>query len=444
MSKTGAKKSGSKTASKPAAKSAAKKSAPKAEAFSAGENAPIASQYEKWVYPFPIMDLNDPEHRARKDGGDFATNFYTYWPDREKREDLDVLIAGCGSNAAARYAFNHPQARVTGLDLSASSLAHEQYLKDKHSLENLTLHQGRIEDVVKLGKKFDFIDCSGVLHHLPDPVSGLKALASVLKPEGTMAIMVYATYGRTGVYMMQDLFRLMNLGQTEQDVAHVKEAIGQLPRRHPIHDYMSRTRDTKYDAGLVDTFLHRQDRAYTVAECLDFAEQAGVSFMGWWDNIFYYPEGQLNLQHPFFGKINALPDTDKWKAMEVYNGTIAQHGFCVCLPSRDKKTYRVDFDAADFMNYIPVLRSQQVAAPAGVKLAPGSITIRRASYPAYTLGPAAAALYRQIDGKKTVAECFKAAGLTAADGTPADVFCRQVLRHLWRLSYIFLRLPPRR
>ena len=110
-------------------------------------NAHVAGQYEKWVYPAPIMDLNAPEHKARRDGGDYERNWYTFWPNESPREDLDVLVAGCGSNAAARYAFNHPKARVTGLDLSSSSLAHEQYLKDKHKLENLDLHQGRLEDV---------------------------------------------------------------------------------------------------------------------------------------------------------------------------------------------------------------------------------------------------------------------------------------------------------
>jgi SAM-dependent methyltransferase len=194
-----------------------------------------------------------------------------FWPDRPPREDLDVLVAGCGSNAAARYAFNHPQARVTGVDLSSSSLAHEAYLKDKHHLRNLTLHQGRIEDVSSLDRDFDFIDVAGVLHHLPDPVAGLKTLGGVLRPDGTIAVMVYGQYARTGVYMLQNMFRLMGLGQSEQDVVTVKQTLASLPKRHVIHDYMNRAPDLKYDAGLVDSFLHRQDRAYTVAQCLEFA-----------------------------------------------------------------------------------------------------------------------------------------------------------------------------
>ena len=56
---------------------------------------------------------------------------------------------------------------------------------------------------------FDYIDCCGVLHHLPDPADGLAALLSVLAPGGGLGLMVYAPHGRTGVYMLQDALRLL-------------------------------------------------------------------------------------------------------------------------------------------------------------------------------------------------------------------------------------------
>lgn len=407
-------------------------------ASESGENQ-VARQYEKWVYPLPIQDLSAPEARAMRDGGDFESNFYSFWPDQEKREDLDVLIAGCGSNAAARYAFNHPQARVVGVDLSASSLAHEQYLKEKHNLTNLTLHQGKIEDIASLGRTFDFIDTSGVLHHLPDPVAGLKALGSVLRPEGTIAVMVYAKYGRAGVYMMQEAFRLMNLGQTEEDVKMVKRTLNKVARRHAVHDYIERTRDLKYDAGIVDTFLHRQDRAYTAQECVDFVQQAGLSFMGWWDNIFYYPEAQLTNAPEVFKRVSEMPEQDMWQFMELYNGTVAQHAFRVCLPARDARTYRVDFNGADFLDYTPVLRSRIVEAPQGAPAE--AVTLKRDPYPAFTLNAVSSALVKHMDGTRTVRACYEAAGLNPADMEQAS---RAAIQTLWRLSYVFLKLPAKK
>lgn len=400
------------------------------------ENGHVAKQYENWVYPFPIMDLSTPESRRKKDGGDFAVNFHTYWPDQSPREDIDVLVAGCGSNAAARYAFNHPQARVTGIDLSSASLAHEAYLKDKHQLSNLTLHQGRLEDITSFGKEYDFIDVSGVLHHLPDPVSGLRALGSALKPHGTIAIMVYGQYGRTGVYMMQELFRLMGLQQNEQGVAMVKQTLGALPKDHIVKNYVARTLDLKYDAGLVDTFLHQQDRAYTVAQSLDFVKQAGLSFMGWWDNIFYYGEGQLNIKHSFYETVNAMPEQSIWEFMELFNGTLGQHAFAACRSDRDERSYKISFEGDAFMRYIPSPRSQIVPNAAG--MAPDCITLQRKPYPTYPLDAVTSALYLQMDGKKTIAECFAAAGIKDVDAVNA---CRTAFKYLWRLSYAFFQIP---
>ena len=40
--------------------------------------------------------------------------------------------------------------------------------------------------------KFELIECSGVLHHLPDPQAGLNIISQSLTDRGGMALMVYA------------------------------------------------------------------------------------------------------------------------------------------------------------------------------------------------------------------------------------------------------------
>ena len=77
--------------------------------------------------------------------------------------------------------------------------AYERVLQRKYNLENLELHQLPIERVHEIGRSFDLVVCTGVLHHLPDPDCGLRALRDVLRPSGAMRLMVYARYGRTGI-----------------------------------------------------------------------------------------------------------------------------------------------------------------------------------------------------------------------------------------------------
>jgi SAM-dependent methyltransferase len=86
-------------------------------------------------------------------------------------------------------------------------LRHTRDLQRKYKLENLELHQLPIERIRELGRSFDLIVCTGVLHHLLDPDLGLRALRAVLRPHGAMRLMVYAPYGRAGIYMMQEYCR---------------------------------------------------------------------------------------------------------------------------------------------------------------------------------------------------------------------------------------------
>ncbi len=57
--------------------------------------------------------------------------------------------------------------------------------------------------------KFDYIDCCGVLHHLPDPAAGLAILRGALNDDGGIGLMVYGAFGRTGVYHLQEALRLL-------------------------------------------------------------------------------------------------------------------------------------------------------------------------------------------------------------------------------------------
>ena len=74
---------------------------------------------------------------------------------------------------------------------------------------------------------FDQIVCTGVLHHLHDPDLGLRSLRSVLMPNGAMQLMVYAAYGRAGIYMVQEYCRLLGVA-TEAGLGDLGSMIGAL------------------------------------------------------------------------------------------------------------------------------------------------------------------------------------------------------------------------
>ena len=177
----------------------------------------VARQYDRWEYPPPVADLEE----WTKSHWDWFDPFWAHrvlWPNREYVPDLDILIAGCGTFQAALIAFMNREAKVVGIDVSETALNHQQYLKDKHGLKNLELQRLPIEEVSALDSDFDLIVSSGVLHHMADPLAGLKALAQCLRADGALGVMLYAKYGRIGVEILESVFRDLGFSQDEASV----------------------------------------------------------------------------------------------------------------------------------------------------------------------------------------------------------------------------------
>jgi SAM-dependent methyltransferase len=171
------------------------------------------------------------------------------WPNREYKPGADILIAGCGTYQAAVIAFMNRAAKVVAIDVSRSALDHEQYLKDKHRLQNLELRLLPIEEVSALGSDFDLIVSSGVLHHMADPLVGLTALGECLRRDGALGVMLYAKYGRVGVEILESVFRDLGLSQDEASVQLVKDALAVLPGDHPVRGHLKVARDLLSDGA---------------------------------------------------------------------------------------------------------------------------------------------------------------------------------------------------
>src|SRR5580765_5079972 len=177
----------------------------------------VRTFYERHPYPPPVDGL-DGYRRAWQDPDQRRADHHLFWPARAYVDTPSILIAGCGTSQAAKHAMRRPEARVTGIDFSTTSVRCTEDLKRRYDLHNLEVHQLAVERVGDLGAMFDQIVCTGVLHHLADPDAGLAALRDVLAPGGAMHLMVYAPYGRTGVYMLQDLCRRLGIQPTSVDI----------------------------------------------------------------------------------------------------------------------------------------------------------------------------------------------------------------------------------
>lgn len=406
---------------------------------------PVAAQYESWVYPEPVADMVDAVVNHRYfDMGDPAFVRRKYWPKKVEPDELTMLIAGCGANQAAYYALQNPESRIVGIDISAASLAHEAYLKQKHDLRNLELRQLPLEEAASLGQKFDLIVSTGVIHHLPDPGAALRHLREVLAPHAVMSLMVYGLYPRAGVHMLQEAFRLLDVRQDAAGVALVRHTLENvLPPWHHLRSY--RDPDRGFDAGLVDTFLHPRERAYTVPDILQLVSDNGLQFQGWLDGLDYAVSFRIPRPgDPLRQAIETLPLTEQWQAIELIGQALARQFFIACHLDRPASDYALDFRGQDWLDYIPSLRRPMDMfrdPPAGTSEAPGVITaVKRYSH-RVECDPCESAWLMRIDGTRPIIEIIEDDELDATNAPERVQHAREFFARMAECDHLLYEIP---
>src|SRR5207342_3479324 len=119
-------------------------------------------------------------------------------------------------------------------------------------------------------------------HHLAKPDVGLRALRDVLNPDGgAMLLMVYAPYGRTGIYMLQEFCRRIGIRAVDDEIRDLADALTKLPQGHPLQNLLRDAPDFRNEASLADALLNPQDRAYSVPQLFEFIASAELRFGRW-------------------------------------------------------------------------------------------------------------------------------------------------------------------
>ena len=292
---------------------------------------PVQGLYERFPYPRAETDLDPVASGERAPIWSPDGAFHAYFPDRPKRRDLDVLVAGCGTNLAPALAAHLPEARVVGIDISDASLAIARGHQQRHRLDNLELVRLPLEDVAALGREFDLVQCTGVLHHLVDPVAGLRALGEVTRVDGALMIMVYARYGRQGVYQVQELCRRLGLGPDEAGARATQRLVQHLPADHAFRRIHPAGGAPICLEEIADLLLHPRDIAYTVPGVRDLVDGAGLALHRFLGHAEYTPSLSV------LGRLGLAEVADPWEAAavaELFHGSLIKHRFVLTNAGR--------------------------------------------------------------------------------------------------------------
>lgn len=398
---------------------------------------PICEFYTRHPYPPPVANLD----RARDEWQDpnrHRAEHHLLWPGIPYRADLDILIAGCGTWQAAKYALCRPAARVVGIDVSATSVEHTEKLKKQYELANLDVRQLPIERIGELAQQFDLIVCTGVLHHLADPGAGLRALRGVLRPDGAMSLMVYAPYGRAGVYMLQEYCRRVGVGTSEQDIRDLVSTLESLPQLHPLVPVLRGSRDARHADALADALLNPRDRSYSVPQLLDFIERNGLTLGRWYWQAPYLPQCGAIAATPHARQLATLLDREQFAAMELWRGTMSSHSVIVHRSDRangDGKGFAGD----GWLRHVPVrlpwTQVVQERLPAGA----AAVLLNKSHQFHDLILPISVAdkpFFDAIDGRRTIAEILDHASPTERERA------RTLFEALWRYDQVVFDTSP--
>ncbi len=142
------------------------------------------------------------------------------------KAEIDLLIAGCGTGQhAIETAQRFAGANVLAVDLSRTSLAYAERKTRELGRGNIAYGQADILKLGALGRTFDVIESSGVLHHLAEPFAGWRALLSLLRPGGFMTIGLYSELARAEIVAARAFIAERGYGATAEDIRRCRQEL---------------------------------------------------------------------------------------------------------------------------------------------------------------------------------------------------------------------------
>ncbi len=216
-----------------------------------------------------------------------------------------ILDAGCGSGYKSLIlAEANPGATIIGIDLSETSVNLSRQRLRYHGFENVEFHTLLIEDLPSLGKAFDYINCDEVLYLLPDPVAGLQALKSVLKPDGILRANLHNAYQRQNYYQAQALFGMMGLMDESPEDLEIDLVMETMRSLHNHVALKANTWHSIYEQqkqGVLVDYLLLGDKGFTIPDLFALLSQTDMELV----NLVNWPQWELS---SLFQDPNHLPE----------------------------------------------------------------------------------------------------------------------------------------
>ena len=230
------------------------------------------------------------------------------------------------SSSATQITYKRLRERRLSVVIGSGSVAEQQTKKAKKKASGspvIRLLVGSIESLASalqsIGQTqtFDYVNLCGVLHHTPYPVNTLRIIAKhALAPTGSIGMMVYGTYGRSGVYETQSMLKILhsksNVSSRAVRASDAFDLVKALPpdailRRNDAVWSSDEVRGRMGDAGIADLLLNPIDKPYTHSRLIEDARLADLKPTGWLQRALYEPNHWIGKCNRVFARCDAAP-----------------------------------------------------------------------------------------------------------------------------------------
>ena len=239
----------------------------------------VQAQYEEHPYPrlINIQSVNDRNERLVDEIAQHALNFKDPgWPEQPK-----VLVPGCGTGYhPLTLARRHPEADVLAVDLSRTSLAYAIRKQEELKITNVRFCQADLLCLGELSDRFEYIDCTGVLHHLESPMEGWKILSGLLKPGGVMHIGLYSELARKTIVAAREKIAAMRIPSTPSGIRNFRQAIMSDPELSELRSLATTTADFFSMGGVRDLIFNVQEHRFDLPMIKQYLDTLGLEFGG--------------------------------------------------------------------------------------------------------------------------------------------------------------------
>jgi SAM-dependent methyltransferase len=309
-------------------------------------SAAVAKLYDTYPFPpEPILDEPPPGYNWRWNWL-AAYNFCT--GRKPQKQDIRILDAGCGSGVGTEYLVHlNPQAQVVGIDLSAGTLEVAKKRCQSSGADRVEFHHLSIYDVEQIPGEFDLINCVGVLHHLPDPIRGIEALAKKLAPGGLMHIFVYGELGRWEIQLMQKAIALLQgnkKGDYRDGVQVGRQIFASLPENNRIvkREKERWAMENQRDECFADMYVHPQETDYNIDTLFALIEASGLDFVGFSNPSFWQLENLLEKAPELIERAKELSERELYRLIELLNPEVTHYEFFLTRPPFTKTDWSAD------------------------------------------------------------------------------------------------------